>query len=117
MSVDVGAIRAEFPIFAAQPAPFHYLDSAATGQICRAAADALWRFETTARSNVKRGVYRLADAATVAFHHAREQVAAVGGTPGHGTRVTSSPRAPAFLIAGVAVEHPVLRRPVPLGGQ
>ena len=41
MSVDVGAIRAEFPIFAAQPAPFHYLDSAATGQICRAAADAL----------------------------------------------------------------------------
>ena len=79
MSVDVGAIRAEFPIFAAQPAPFHYLDSAATGQICRAAADALWRFETTARSNVKRGVYRLADAATVAFHHAREQVAAYIG--------------------------------------
>ena len=79
MSVDVGGIRAEFPIFAAQPAPFHYLDSAATGQICRAAAEALWRFETTARSNVKRGVYRLADAATVAFHHAREQVAAYIG--------------------------------------
>ena len=71
--------RTQFPIFAAQPAPFHYLDNAATGQICRAAAEALWRFETTARANVKRGVYRLADAATVAFQHARAQVAAYIG--------------------------------------
>ena len=60
----VSAIRAQFPIFAAQPQPFHYLDNAATGQICQAAAEALWRFETTARANVKRGVYRLADEAT-----------------------------------------------------
>ena len=73
------AIRDEFPIFAAQPAPFHYLDNAATGQICRAAADAQWRYETTARANVKRGVYRLADAATVAFQRARGEVAAYLG--------------------------------------
>ena len=77
----MSSIRAQFPIFAAQPQPFHYLDNAATGQICRAAADALWRFETEARANVKRGVYRLADEATNAFQHAREQVAAyVGAT-------------------------------------
>lgn len=69
------AIRDQFPIFAAQSAPFHYLDNAATGQICRPAAEALWRFETTARANVKRGVYRLADAATNAFQDARRQVA------------------------------------------
>lgn len=72
-------IRDQFPIFAAQPAPFHYLDNAATGQICLAAAEALWRFETAARANVKRGVYRLADAATVAFQEARERVAAYLG--------------------------------------
>lgn len=73
------AIRDQFPIFAAQTAPFHYLDNAATGQICRAAAEALWRFETTARANVKRGVHRLADAATIAFEEARRQVAAYIG--------------------------------------
>ena len=72
-------IRDQFPIFAAQPAPFHYLDNAATGQICRAAAEALWQFETTARANVKRGVYRLADEATVAFQTARARVAAYLG--------------------------------------
>jgi cysteine desulfurase/selenocysteine lyase len=72
-------IRDEFPIFAAQSAPFHYLDNAATGQICRAAAEALWHFETAARANVKRGVYRLADQATVSFQKARAQVAAYIG--------------------------------------
>lgn len=75
----MSGLRDEFPIFAAQPAPFHYLDNAATGQICRAAAEAQWRYETTARANVKRGVYRLADAATVAFQRARGEVAAYLG--------------------------------------
>ena len=73
------ALRDQFPIFAAQPGPFHYLDNAATGQICLAAAEALWRFETTSRANVKRGVYRLADQATLAFQQARAQVAAYLG--------------------------------------
>jgi cysteine desulfurase / selenocysteine lyase len=75
----MNGIRDQFPIFAAQVAPFHYLDNAATGQICRAAAEALWHFETTARANVKRGVYRLADAATASFHKARAEVAAYIG--------------------------------------
>ena len=76
MTVDVSAIRAQFPIFAAQAGPFHYLDNAATGQICAAAAEALIAYETTARANVKRGVYRLADAATNAFAEARARLAA-----------------------------------------
>ncbi len=75
MTLDVAAIRREFPIFEAVPPPFHYLDSAATGQICRAAAKALWHFETAARANVKRGVYRLADEATRAYEDARAQIA------------------------------------------
>ena len=76
MTVDIAAIRAQFPIFAAQAGPFHYLDNAATGQICAAAAEALIAYETMARANVKRGVYRLADAATNAFATARGRVAA-----------------------------------------
>lgn len=76
----IGAsLRGQFPIFAEQEAPFHYLDNAATGQICLAAAQAQWRFETAARANVKRGVYRLADAATNAFQDARRRVAAYIG--------------------------------------
>jgi cysteine desulfurase/selenocysteine lyase len=75
MSLDVAALRAEFPVFAARPAPFHYIDSAATGQICRAAADALLAYETTSRANVKRGIYPLAEAATEAFDRARRSIA------------------------------------------
>jgi cysteine desulfurase/selenocysteine lyase len=74
-------LRSHFPIFAARPRPFHYLDSAATGQICAAAFAALERFETTARANVKRGVYRLADEATQAFELARAQIAGYLGAP------------------------------------
>jgi cysteine desulfurase/selenocysteine lyase len=73
------SLRDHFPIFAALAPPFHYLDNAATGQICRPAAEALWHFETRSRANVKRGVYRLADEATSAFQNARRQVAAYIG--------------------------------------
>jgi cysteine desulfurase / selenocysteine lyase len=79
MTHDAAAVRRSFPVFEAAAAPFHYLDNAATGQICAAAAEALLAFETRARANVKRGVYRLADAATIAFAEARRQVAAYIG--------------------------------------
>lgn len=81
MSPPAAELRRHFPIFAARPRPFHYLDSAATGQICAAAFAALERFETTARANVKRGVYRLADEATQAFELARARIAAYLGAP------------------------------------
>jgi len=77
--LDLGALRGEFPIFAARGPGFHYLDNAATGQICRAAAEALLAFETRGRANVKRGVYRLADEATQAFERARAEIAAYLG--------------------------------------
>ncbi len=75
MSLDVAALRRHFPIFSRRPAPFHYLDNAATGQICAAAAEALVAYETAGRANVKRGVYRLADRATRAFAEARQRMA------------------------------------------
>ena len=79
MSFDAGAARAQFPVFEHRPQGFHYLDSAATGQICRAAADALLAFETEHRANVKRGIYPLAEAATEAFAEARRSIAAYLG--------------------------------------
>jgi cysteine desulfurase/selenocysteine lyase len=79
MSLEAARIRAEFPIFEHRPAGFHYLDSAATGQICRPAAEALWDFETRNRANVKRSIYPLAEAATVAFDDARAALAAYLG--------------------------------------
>ncbi len=79
MTLDVARIRAEFPIFEHLPAGFHYLDSAATGQICRPAAEALFSFETQSRANVKRSIYPLAEAATVAFDEARATLAAYLG--------------------------------------
>lgn len=69
------ALRRHFPIFRHAAQPFHFLDNAATGQICDAAAQALFHFETRARANVKRGVYRLADQATAAFDAARSTMA------------------------------------------
>lgn len=80
MNSEVTELRRAFPIFAAVPPPFHYLDNAATAQICHSAAEALHAFETRGRANVKRGVYRLADAATAAFEEARTAVAAYLGT-------------------------------------
>ena len=68
-------LRPAFPIFANHPEPLHYLDNAATGQICAAAAKALQEFETASRANVKRGVYRLADRATAAFEASRSTMA------------------------------------------
>jgi cysteine desulfurase / selenocysteine lyase len=79
MSFDPRAARAQFPVFEHRPQGFHYLDSAATGQICRAAADALLAFETENRANVKRGIYPLAEAATEAFAEARRRIAAYLG--------------------------------------
>jgi cysteine desulfurase/selenocysteine lyase len=94
-----GAIRGQFPIFAATPPPFHYLDNAATGQICRAAAEALQHFETEARANVKRGVYRLADQATAAFDAARSTMARYLGETEKNTVVFTSGATMALNIA------------------
>ncbi|WP_191060078.1 aminotransferase class V-fold PLP-dependent enzyme [Geminicoccus harenae] len=65
-------IRQDFPAFDRLDRPLHFLDNAATSQICRPALEALVRFETDDRSNVKRGVYARAERASVAFDDARK---------------------------------------------
>jgi len=68
----VNPIRQDFPAFDQLDRPLHFLDNAATSQICRPALDALIRFETADRSNVKRGVYARAERASMAFDDARK---------------------------------------------
>lgn len=70
------SIRQDFPAFDDLEGPLHFLDNAATSQICRPALEALVHFETRDRANVKRGVYARAERATVAFDQARQTVAA-----------------------------------------
>ena len=72
---DPLAVRRDFPLFARQEAPFHYLDNAATAQLHIAAFGAMRRHEFGSRANVMRGNYRLAERATTAYETARQTVA------------------------------------------
>ncbi len=74
----MNALRAEFPILRDGLA---YLDSAASAQMPHAVLDAVRDFETNSRANVKRGVHRLAEAATEAYAQARARVAAYLSVP------------------------------------
>ena len=78
--MDVAAIRAAFPVFAAfGGAGLHYLDNAAMTQMAAAAMGAVDRHGRTARANVRRGVYSLAERADAAYDSARTRVAAFLG--------------------------------------
>jgi cysteine desulfurase/selenocysteine lyase len=74
MSLDVSAIRAEFPLLAAAPG-LHYLDSAASAQTPMPVIEAVRRFDVESRANVHRGVHRLAERATEAYEGARAKLA------------------------------------------
>lgn len=77
MSLDVSAIRAEFPILKelAHGKPLVYLDNAATTQKPQVVIDALVDYYSRYNSNVHRGAHYLSDAATQAFEDARSVVA------------------------------------------
>lgn len=92
----MNAIRAEFPILRDGLA---YLDSAASAQMPRVVLDAVRDFETNSRANVKRGVHRLAEAATEAFAQARARVAAYLSVPADDIVFTSGCTAAINLVA------------------
>ena len=76
MSLDVVAIREQFPILKREidGNPLVYLDNAATTQKPQCVIDALVNYYTTCNSNVHRGAHRLADEATRHFEAARDIV-------------------------------------------
>ena len=74
MSFQPAEWRRHFPLLANHP-ELHYLDNAATGQLCEKAFDAVTLHELTRRANVLRGTYRLAELADAAYENARRQAA------------------------------------------
>jgi cysteine desulfurase / selenocysteine lyase len=70
--LDYKKIRAGFPIFKNNPGMV-YLDSAATSQRPKAVIDAVSGFYEGYNSNVARGLYRIAEKATLEFEGVREK--------------------------------------------
>ena len=77
MSIDLAAIRSEFPLLKRQinGKRLVYIDSAATSQKPQSVLDAMDNYYTTQNANVHRGVYTLAEEATSAFESARARTA------------------------------------------
>ena len=72
-SLDVSAIRKDFPILAQQVhgKPLVYLDSAATSQKPKCVIEALTRFYLLDNANIHRGVHELSERSTLAYEAAR----------------------------------------------
>ncbi len=77
VSIDLAAIRSEFPLLKRQinGKRLVYVDSAATSQKPQSVLDAMDNYYTTQNANVHRGVYTLAEEATSAFESARARTA------------------------------------------
>ena len=77
VSIDLAAIRSEFPLLKRQinGKSLVYVDSAATSQKPQSVLDAMDNYYTTQNANVHRGVYTLAEEATAAFESARARTA------------------------------------------
>jgi cysteine desulfurase/selenocysteine lyase len=77
MSLDVAALRAQFPILAkmVDGKPLVYLDNAATTQKPQVVIDAIVDFYTNTNANVHRGAHHLSDEATRRYESARTSVA------------------------------------------
>jgi len=75
-SLDVSAIREDFPILAQQVhgKPLVYLDSAATSQKPKCVIDAITRFYLMDNANIHRGVHELSERSTLAYEAARGKV-------------------------------------------
>jgi cysteine desulfurase/selenocysteine lyase len=82
-SLDVQAVRADFPILQRQvnDKPLVYLDTAASAQRPRQVIDAVDSFYREHNANIHRGVHRLSQEATDLYEGARDRVAAFLNAP------------------------------------
>ncbi|MBW3621306.1 MAG: aminotransferase class V-fold PLP-dependent enzyme, partial [Actinobacteria bacterium] len=101
MTIDVPTIRKDFPTLAREvhDTRLVYLDSAASSQTPRAVLDVMDEYYERYRSNVHRGVYRLAEEATDLFEGARHKVAAFTNAPVEGTIFTKNSTEAINLVA------------------
>lgn len=74
---NIDNIRKQFPIFSNRTAttPLVYLDNAATTQKPMVVLERLQRFYSYENANIHRGIYQLADTATLEYENARNRVA------------------------------------------
>jgi len=77
MTLDVAAIRKDFPILDRKVygKPLVYLDNAATSQKPRQVIEALVRYYETYNANIHRAVHCLGEEATAAYEEARAKIA------------------------------------------
>ena len=76
-TLDVAAIRADFPILGIQVAgkPLVYLDNAASSQMPQPVIDRLVHYQQAQHANIHRGVHYLSETATAEFEAARGKLA------------------------------------------
>jgi len=101
MSLDVAELRKEFPTLQREVGGHRlvYLDSAATSQTPIAVLDAMDHYYRWFRSNVHRGVYRLAEEATDAYEGARVALARLLNADPRGVVFTKNATEACNLIA------------------
>jgi cysteine desulfurase/selenocysteine lyase len=75
-ALDVGRIRADFPILNLEVngKPLAYLDNAASSQMPKQVIDRLVRYQTSEHSNIHRAVHALSERATAEYEGARRKV-------------------------------------------
>jgi cysteine desulfurase / selenocysteine lyase len=101
MTLDVATLRKEFPTLQREVGGRRlvYLDSAATSQTPEVVLSEMERYYRTYRSNVHRGVYRLAEEATDAYEGARTALARLVGADPRGVVFTKNATEACNLIA------------------
>jgi len=75
-ALDVGRIRADFPILDVKVngKPLVYLDNAASSQMPKQVIDRLVRYQTSEHSNIHRAVHSLSEKATAEYEGARRSI-------------------------------------------
>ncbi|HEV8645862.1 MAG TPA: cysteine desulfurase [Burkholderiales bacterium] len=75
-ALDVGRIRADFPILNLEVngKPLAYLDNAASSQMPKQVIDRLVRYQTSEHSNIHRAVHALSEKATAEYEGARRKI-------------------------------------------
>ncbi|WP_255193167.1 aminotransferase class V-fold PLP-dependent enzyme [Natronobeatus ordinarius] len=83
-SLDVEAIRAEYPILEREfdGTPLVYLDNAATTHTPEPVVEAMSDYYRTSNSNVHRGIHQLSQEASIAYEDAHDRVADFIGASG-----------------------------------
>ena len=106
--MDIEAIKSQFPIFASQRNlgyELHYLDNAATAHKPQSVIDAISQCYSEVYAPVERGIYPLAEQATMRYVSARQTVADFIGADASGVCFTKGTTESLNMVAQSAVRQ------------